>query len=92
MDHQAAEVVVSGALIGDHSPVYVVQMTGATFTVPHHPPGIAPPTGKVLTVTFEAETHRITDVGYDDVAPDLSQIDSEVVDLMALTEAQLKPR
>src|SRR3954462_809258 len=29
-DHQAVEAIVSGAILDDHAPVYVVQMTGGT--------------------------------------------------------------
>jgi hypothetical protein len=82
-NHQAAETVVSGAIINDHVPVYVVQMTGGPFIVPHHPPHRSAPVGDVLTVTFDAATYRVLDIGYDSVAPDLSRIDSDVVDLMA---------
>ena len=86
-DHQAAESVVSGAIINDHSPVYVVQVTGGTFTALHHPPNVEAPQGSVLTITFDAATLRITDVGIDPVAPDLAQIDREVVELKPLLRA-----
>jgi hypothetical protein len=82
-DHQAAEAVVSGAILADHDPVYVVQMTGGTFTSPHHPHGRPAPQGNVLTVTFRAATLEVTDVGYDSVAPDLTKIDAQPVDLLA---------
>lgn len=82
-DHQAAEAVISGAILDDHSPVYVVQMTGGTFTSRHHPYGIAPPHGNVLTVTFDAATLRVTDVGYDSIAPDLRKIDVQPVNLVS---------
>jgi hypothetical protein len=80
-DHQAAESVISGAIINDHSPVYVVQITGGTFTALHHPPNVEAPHGTVLTITFDAATLRMTDVGIDEAAPELAQIDREVVDL-----------
>jgi hypothetical protein len=82
-DHQAAETVISGALIADHVPVYVVQMTGGPYTVTHHRDGAAAPQGDVLTVTLDAADYRVTDIGYDLVAPDLSLIDADVVDLLA---------
>ena len=81
-DHQAAESEISGAIVDDHVPVYVVQMTGATFTATRHPPGVPAPTGKVLTVTFDAATLNVLDVGYDEVAASLARIDRfEPVDL-----------
>ena len=82
-DHQVAEAAISGAVLNEHDPVYVVQMTGGTFTALHHPHGQDFPTGTVLTVTYDAKTMRITDVGFDTVAPDLHAIDTNVVDLMA---------
>jgi hypothetical protein len=82
-DHQAAETVISGALINDHVPVYVVQMTGGPYTATHHRDGTPAPHGDVLTVTLDAADYRVTDVGYDVVAPDVSLIDTDVVDLLA---------
>jgi hypothetical protein len=81
-DHQAAEAVVSGAVIDDHAPVYVVQMTGGTFTAIRHPRGRPVPAGNVLTITFDATTFLVTDVGYDSIAPDLTKIDARTVDLL----------
>lgn len=81
-DHQAAEAVVSGAILDDHAPVYVVQMTGGTFTSDHHPYGGPAPHGDILTVTFDAATLQVTDVGYDSIAPDLTKIDLQQVDLL----------
>jgi hypothetical protein len=86
-DHQASESVISGAIINDHSPAYVVQVTGGTFTALHHPPNVDPPQGKVLTITYDAETLRMTDVGIDEVAPELLQIDREVIDLQPMSRA-----
>ena len=82
-DHQAAQDVVSGAIVNDHAPVYVVAMTGGPFTASHHPPGVAAPQGDVLTVTVDARTFRVTDVGIHSAAPDLTAIDSKAVDLLA---------
>jgi hypothetical protein len=82
-DHQAAQSVVSGAVINDHSPVYVVEMTGGPFTARTSPPGTAAPKGNVLTITVDAVTYRLTDVGFHPVAPNLSQIDPVVVNLLA---------
>src|SRR5262249_30614174 len=63
-DHQAAVSFVSGAVIADHIPVYVVQMTGGPFTSPRRPPHAEAARGEVLTVIFDAVTHQVTDVGY----------------------------
>lgn len=82
-DHQAAESVISGAVIGEHQPVFVVQATGGPFTARHAPPGVAAPTGDVLTVTYDAATLAVTDVGLDAEAPDLTRIDADVVDLVS---------
>ncbi|HTB72665.1 MAG TPA: hypothetical protein VK762_05460 [Polyangiaceae bacterium] len=82
-DHQAAATLLSGAIINDHSPVYVVKMTGGPFTATSHPPGVPAPQGNVLTVTIDATTHRVTDVGYHDEEPDLGQIGSHPVEMSA---------
>jgi hypothetical protein len=82
-DHAAAEAVISGAVLNEHDPVYVVQMTGGEFTALHHPYGQEAPHGNVLTVTYDAKTMRVVDVGFDTTAPDLHAIDANVVDLMA---------
>jgi hypothetical protein len=82
-DHQTVEALVSGAILDDHAPVYVVQMTGGTFTSTHHPHGRPAPQGTVLTVTFDAATLRVTDIGYDTIAPDLKKIEARPIDLLA---------
>jgi hypothetical protein len=82
-DHQAAEKVVSGSIVVDHVPVYVVEMTGGTFTSLHAPPGVAPPHGDVLTLTIDAQTFEGTDVGIGNAMTDLRKIDAHVVDLLA---------
>jgi hypothetical protein len=82
-DHQAAASILSGAIIDDHAEVYVIKMTGGAFTAQRHPPRALPPQGRFLTITVDAATHRITDLGYDDVEPDLSRIGTPSVDLMA---------
>jgi hypothetical protein len=82
-DHQEAENVVSGAVIADHDPVFVVQMEGGPFVSASHPRHGAPPQGDVLTITFDLATRRITDIGYDAAPADLQRIDAEVVDMMA---------
>lgn len=74
---------MSGAIIPDHAPVYVIEMTGGTFTAQHHPPGVPAPEGKVLTLTVDAATHRVTDISYLHEAPDLDEIGSVQVDLLA---------
>jgi len=80
-DHQAAEKMISGAVISDRAPVYVVQMTGGPFTSVEHPPGVAAPTGHVLTLTIDARTYRVTDIGFSPVPLDLSQMGAPVVNL-----------
>jgi hypothetical protein len=82
-DHQAAEFILSGAIVNDHAPVYVIKMAGGPFTAMQHPPGQAAPQGSFLTVTVDAATHRITDVGYFDAEPDLSKIGSFTANLSA---------
>jgi len=62
-----------------------VQMTGGTFTATHHRYGQPAPRGTVLTVTFDAATMEVTDVGYDTVAPDLTKIDPQPIDLLRLS-------
>jgi hypothetical protein len=73
-DHQDAETILSGANINDHAAVYVIVMSGGSFTALDHPPGVPPFQGTVLTATIEAATFRVTDVGIVNVEPDLSKI------------------
>lgn len=80
-DHKAAEFALCGAIVNDHAPVYVIKMTGGVFTGLQHPRQAPIPQGSVLTLTMESATHRITDIGLVNVEPDLSAIDSHVVDL-----------
>ena len=82
-DHQAAEQVVSGSIVNDHAPVYVVAMTGGRFAANSSPPGVPVPQGNVLTLTVAAESFSVMDVGISDNAPDLTRIDPDVVDLLA---------
>jgi hypothetical protein len=82
-DHQVAETLLSGAIINDNAPVYVIKMTGGRFTAPGAPSGVEAPQGNVLTVTIDAATHRVTDIGLTEQEPDLSQLGS-IVDLSAL--------
>ncbi|HUJ61324.1 MAG TPA: hypothetical protein VLX92_22625 [Kofleriaceae bacterium] len=82
-DHQAAETIVSGSTIDDHAPVYVVEMTGGPFTVPHRRPGAPAAHSDVMIVTVDAATYRVTDIGYPVEAPELSRIDPDEVDLLA---------
>jgi hypothetical protein len=79
-DHQVAESLVSGAIINDHSPVYVIKVAGGRFTAQHHPAEVAAPQGDILTLTVDAASLRVTDIGIDDVAADLSVL-GRVVDL-----------
>ena len=80
-DQQAAEAVVSGDLIPFHAAVYVVVVTGGTFTAGRHPPGVPAPQGSVLTLTVDAATYAVLGVGIVDAVPDLSKISSDIVDL-----------
>ena len=75
-DHQAAEQIISGAIIYDHAPVYVIVMTGGRFTANMAPPGVPAPQGDVLTLTVDAATYRVTDIGIVNAEPDLSKIAS----------------
>ena len=67
--------LLSGAIINDHAPVYVIKMSGGTFTSRHHPSGGAAPHGAFLTFDHRRiNSHRVTDVGYVDNEPDLTKI------------------
>ncbi len=81
-DHQAAEMLLSGTIVYDHAPVYVIKMTGGPFTASSSP-GRPAPRGEFLTVTVDAATHRITDVGFVNAEPDLSRIGSFIADVSA---------
>jgi hypothetical protein len=81
LDRQAAEEALDGGVINDHSFVYVVQMTGGTF-VPHiHRSDVAPVPATALTIAVDAASMSIVDVHYDGEAPELSAVDSEIVDI-----------
>jgi hypothetical protein len=83
-DHSAAAMIVSGASLPDHSPVYVIVVTGGTFTVDaSRPPGAPAPQGSVLTLTVDAATLQATDGGVRNTEPDLDKIGSVQVDLLA---------
>jgi hypothetical protein len=75
-DHQAAEYILSGAIVYDHVPVYVIKIAGGPFTSPQHPYGVPAPQGNFLVVTLDAATHRVTDVQYVNAEPDLGRIGS----------------
>jgi hypothetical protein len=81
-DHQkAVEAALGGSIVYDHSPVYVIVMTGGPFTSGHAPAGAPDPEGHVLTIIVNAATYEVTDLGIGDVEPDLSEIASASVDL-----------
>jgi hypothetical protein len=82
-DHQAAEQIVSGDIVNDHAPVYVVEMTGGPFTAQRSPPGVPAPQGSFLTLTIDAQTFGVLDLGISTNTPDLTRIDRDVVDLLA---------
>ena len=75
-DRQAAEMVVSGDIVNDHGAVYVVEVTGGTFTdnTASTPPGAPAPSGSVLILTVDAQSFRVTDFSLTRTAPDLTQI------------------
>jgi hypothetical protein len=79
-DHQVAETALSGAIIFDHAPVYVIVITGGPFTARSAPLGAPLPQGTVLTLTLDAATFEVTDVGIVNVEPDLSGVASDRVD------------
>jgi len=68
-DDQAAESIISGDIVNDHVPVYVIEVTGGPFTCSScsGPPGASPP--------------QVTDFGITPNVPDLTQISSDVVNL-----------
>jgi hypothetical protein len=84
-DHQVAEQIVSGDIVNDHVPVYVIEMTGGDFTSIEGgpPPNGMSPHGSVLTLTINAETFEGTDDGIADVLVDLHKINPHVVNLLA---------
>jgi hypothetical protein len=65
--------------------VYVIEVTGGTFTatLASRPQGVPAPQGKVLTLTVDAATHRVTGFGILHEEPDLDAIGSDQVDLLA---------
>ena len=79
-DHQAAEKITSGDIVEDHEPVYVIEITGGPFTARSSPAGVPAPQGNVLTLTLNAQTYSVLDVGITNDAPDLTQI-GPVIDL-----------
>jgi len=82
-DHQDAETILSGAIINDHAPVYVIVMTGGHFIVMEHPLGAPAPEGDVLTLTVDAASYSVTDAGVVNVEPDLSSIALARIELSA---------
>jgi hypothetical protein len=82
-DHQVAEAALGGGTIYDHAPVFVIVVTGGTFTARGAPAGVDPPEGTVLTLILNAATYDVTDVSIGNVEPDLSEVASARVDLSA---------
>ena len=82
-DHQTAEKIISGDIVNDHVPVYVIEVTGGPFTDTNAsvPPGASPPQGNALTLTVDAQTYQVTDFGITANVPDLTQIGPDVVNL-----------
>jgi len=82
-DDQEAEKIISGDIVNDHVPVYVIEVTGGPFTCNSCsvPPGASSPQGNALTITVNAQTFQVTDSGITLNVPDLTQISSDVVNL-----------
>ncbi|MDB4987227.1 MAG: hypothetical protein JWN04_2405 [Myxococcaceae bacterium] len=80
-DRQVVEELLSGTRINDHGAVFVIKMTGGPFTSLRHPPGVPAPRGNVLTLTIDAVTRRVTDLGLVDAEPDLSRIGAGAIAL-----------
>jgi hypothetical protein len=80
-DHQDAETALGGSIIYDHAPVYVIVIVGGPFTARGSPPGALAPQGDVLTLTIDAASYDVTDVGIGNVEPDLSKVALARVDL-----------
>jgi hypothetical protein len=81
-DHQAAEFAISGDIVEDHSPVYVIEVTGGPFTCRAcSSPNGTVPQGNAITFTLNAQTFQGTDFGITPNVPDLTQISSDVVNL-----------
>lgn len=64
-DDQAAQEAISGEIVNDHVPVYVIEVTGGPFTCNSCsvPPGASAPQGNALTITVNAQTFQGTDFG-----------------------------
>jgi hypothetical protein len=77
---EAVASPVSGDIVNDHAAVYVVEVTGGTFTddAASTPPGAPAPSGSVLILTVDAQSFGVTDFGLTDTAPDLAQIGTVV--------------
>ena len=82
-DDQAAQEIISGEIVNDHVPVYVIEVTGGPFTCNSCsvPPGASPPHGNALTITVNAQSFQGTDFGITPNVPDLTQISPDVVNL-----------
>jgi hypothetical protein len=82
-DDQVAQEVISGDIVNDHVPVYVIEVTGGLFTCNScsFPPGASAPQGNAITITVNAQTFQGTDFSISPNVPDLTQISSDVVNL-----------
>ena len=82
-DDQVAQDILSGELVNDHVPVYVIEVTGGPFTCNSCsvPPGASSPQGNALTITVNAQTFQVTDFGITPNVSDLTQISPDVVNL-----------
>jgi hypothetical protein len=82
-DDEAVQEIISGDIVNDHLPVYVIEVTGGPFTCNSCsvPPGASPPQGDALTITVNAQTFQVTDFGITPNVPDLTKISPDVVNL-----------
>ena len=80
-DSQAAWEAVGGDIVPYHEAVYIIVITGGTFTADRHPSGVPAPQGGVLTLSVDAATYIGMGSMISNIVPDLSKISSDIVDL-----------
>ena len=77
-----AHIVVSPAVSRDNGSVWMLRPRAVRIgSLLIAPPGIAAPQGNVLTVTADAASYRITDLGYNTAEAKLDELASLPVDL-----------
>jgi hypothetical protein len=74
-DRKNAQKLENGAGVNTDQPVYIILFHG-NFTgyLAHTPGGGNPPTGQLMSITFDAKTLQITDWGITDMAPGLGSL------------------